>query len=287
MRRTGAIIDTAGLAVGDHICWTYASDFEHRATLSAFFAAGVEAGERLLYMAPSRDLPLAAAALRMAGIDPEALTARGGLMLAPVDDIYLHGERFDAGEQLTVFRGLVDQAVAQGYTGLRACAECAGLLRDPAIRERWPAYELRADLLASAVPLIGMCAYDRRVADEPTLELLRSVHRLHLASGRSSDLLFHIFSSPEGSLHVGGELDFTCSDTVRTLVDACIADLREPELDLTSLRFCDVAGARSIAMIARRMAEVHERVVLRGASMPFRRLWSLADLDRLAPVVMT
>jgi MEDS: MEthanogen/methylotroph, DcmR Sensory domain len=47
----GVLDHIAGLQTGDHVCWTYASDAEHRQVLTTFFAEGVARGEKVFYLA--------------------------------------------------------------------------------------------------------------------------------------------------------------------------------------------------------------------------------------------
>ena len=47
----GVLDRIAGLQTGDHVCWTYATDAEHRQVLTTFFAEGVARGEKVFYLA--------------------------------------------------------------------------------------------------------------------------------------------------------------------------------------------------------------------------------------------
>ena len=58
-------------------------------------------------------------------------------------------------------------------------------------------------------------------------------------------------------------------------------------LDLSGLRFADVAGCRAIARWARSLADRGVRVELRNAPPLMERSWHLLALDELAPVSFT
>jgi anti-anti-sigma regulatory factor len=285
MRRAGSISTARGLRPGDHVCWTYSSDDEHRQVLTDYVADAVAAGEKTVLMVRRAARDRVLSYLSDAGHDPDRLMADGRLVVDAAEDSFTPDDVFDPDSRIRFSETRVRQARDEGFTALRLFADAAWLLDHPSARDRWPAFELRAELLAARVPCLAVCGYDLRECHATALGVIGAVHSLALdANGAGSTSSFNLHATEGGGISVNGEVDFLDSDTVESLLVNSIADVAEPVLDVSSLRFADAAGMRAIAIAADEMAAVRNAVQVRGASTVFRRVWSVLGYDRLARV---
>lgn len=285
VRGVGVLDRIAGLQTGDHVCWTYASDAEHRQVLTTFIAEGVARGEKVFYLA---DDDTAAErlldALRDEGQPVDRLLASGQLVFKAAEEAYTPGGVFDPDGLLDLLRTWVEEAALKGWTGVRGAGEVAWLLGRPDVEGRSGGYELRVDVLASRLPYTGLCCYDLRDCDTAETLISQAVHPLQLAPPDPDERpLFGVHGTADGGLELLGELDCWSAEEVRVLLATAGGDLWEPVLDVSQLRFADVAAMRMIAAATRELARTHGHVELAGTSAIFRKVWGLLRLDAQTP----
>ncbi len=273
MRTKGTIFTGRDLSAGDHVCWSYSSDDEHRAVISSFFAEGIERGERIAYFAP---VELRARLPVYVGSRYEELSASGQLVELATEEALVPGAEFDS---LTLLRGweaLTTASVDAGYRGLRAAGEAGWLLERAGLGLPFTQYEFRADLLVARVPLTALCCYDLRLLDHNAVGVARALHPLTMGqTGR--DAGFSLTSAGEGTVMLAGEIDQLHAARIGTLLAEAARDITE--LELSGLQFVDVTGFRALAEAAAAIDSVHGRVRFTGASDSFQRTWILLGLD--------
>jgi anti-anti-sigma regulatory factor len=296
-RATGRVDRVAGLRAGDHIGRSYSSDGERWRALIPYFAEGVALGEKVVYVAPDADAERFHDELRDAGrdsphdLDVDRLLAGGQLALEPAESLYTVAGGFDPDSAIAALRELVERALREGRPGIRVAGEVAWLFARAEARERWPAYELRFDLLTARLPLTGMCCYDLREPDCSAANLAQAVHPLWFGEDPpawdtpAGESPFQVHGTVDGGLSIGGEMDHSSADEFGAILAGALDDLGQPVLDVSSLRFVDVAAMRAIFLAGEQLARRHDRVQVRGASSPFRKVWGLLRLDLLDPKV--
>ena len=84
-----------------------------------------------------------------------------------------------------------------------------------------------------------------------------------------------------------GDLDVANAERLAGILGASPIEGDTCTLDLSGLRFADVAGCRAIARWARSLADAGIRVELRDAPPLVQRAWRLLALDRWARVAFT
>src|SRR2546425_12758837 len=98
--------DGRRLQHGDHICWIYGSDEEHREVLTHFLKEGLEGNERVLYLTRHFTDETVMEYLREAGVAAEDVLPPGELVFLNAATGYPRGEGLPAGS--------IEQAVLQG-----------------------------------------------------------------------------------------------------------------------------------------------------------------------------
>jgi anti-anti-sigma factor len=247
-----------GLRPGDHVCWTFADAADFTAAVLPFLEEGRRLGEHLLLVGASRPELLSALA-PLPGRDE--LLASGQLEVHSTAAVYASGGQLSPAEQVTAYRSLVDAALARGRTGVRVAADVTPLVRGGVDgRRQLHVYEQLADALMGTVAMTALCLYEASLG----AEVLGPVTLLHpdQHSGEEEPLAHLSGRGPSLSLH--GEVDVTQADGLsRALVDVARGTPGEVVLDLSDLRFLDVAGARALARATQvlRGADVHLRLV--------------------------
>ncbi|HVL90783.1 MAG TPA: MEDS domain-containing protein [Actinomycetota bacterium] len=281
-RTVGPVPDTSGLGAGDHVCWVYADDEDHRAGVTRYFADGIERGERIVYVSDHYDEATVVAYLSAAGFAPKRMLEQGSLIVMPACESYPRDEHgYDLDATVAQFQAFAQQAVADGYTGFRVAGESDFLL-ETVPQHGLLAYELTADLMVREAPMTGMCLYDARHAPMERLGEVAAVHAAAVvASSLAADLpSFRLWASETETIGLAGEIDFATADTVRQiLMDGAVG--RAGVLDLTTLGFADVAAIRAIARVAQAMAGQNDRPVIRGAASQVRFVLSQFEVSSL------
>jgi len=148
---------------GDHVCAPFDSPEEQLAVAAAFIADGLRRNERCLFAGASGEtLAQFRAELRSQGTDADSAHARGALLLLTSAEAHLPDGRFSSERMLRMLNDAVEQALDDGYAGLRTCGDMTWLLDEPAGSAEVVEYEALVTQLFKDVRALGMCQYDAR-----------------------------------------------------------------------------------------------------------------------------
>jgi anti-anti-sigma factor len=237
---------------------------------AAWVAGGLDAGARVVYFEDET----AEKVLRRLHEDHTHVRGAlddGQLSIVPTDATRaaLAGSIDSIGDLL---QGLCDETVAAGWPGLRLAAECGpGLIRSGGL-DKLVAFEQLAGALARDHPIARLlCRYDRRYLDDAAVQAVRTCHEVELVTPAAyDDTLLRITHTGPATMRLAGEVDHSNRLQIRRLLSTMLDDaLRSSSaptditLDLTSLRFVDVAGAVGLVHAAEEFPSTH-RLVLVG-----------------------
>ncbi|MFJ9779606.1 MEDS domain-containing protein [Amycolatopsis sp. NPDC101161] len=256
-----------------HVCWGYRRRAEFVARARDFLAAGLAAGERVLYVAPG-DEALLIAQLRETGQFDVGLR-RGAVLVSSVDSTYTTGTVVDPAGQVRLYAAATEEALAAGFTGLRVAADATSLVRTPAQLDAFARYEHLVDRYMAAHPMSAMCGYDLTELGGDVVAQLACMHPVAHAGATPFHLHGHARAGNVAAL--AGELD----SAVRELWPLALerADLRAVPgpiaIDAHRLGFIDHRSLFDVADYAERHATT---VVLRTRLTTPARLLELFDL---------
>lgn len=173
--RAAAPRSNADLRPGDHIALLFRTAAERRAVLTPFLQHGLARGERVLYIGESPATGEVLDFLGEDGLDPHFYLERGQLLLRTVAGTFLRSGAFDPAAMAALLCQETEQALADGYAGLRFSAEMTWLLKRPAGSERLLEYEARLSKFLPGSSALVLCQYDRRrFSPELLLDVLRT-----------------------------------------------------------------------------------------------------------------
>lgn len=271
--RTRGVADTpAGLGPSDHACWIYGSDGEFRRFQRAalrFAADGMALGQRLVYVS-DRDAGEVVAGLGSLG-DLEAFRQQEALALVrPTDMVPAGAPVTDPYGLLAVFDNAVEQAITDGFVGIRVVAELGTFLEDPAWCGDQARWELVGDrYMAGPRPLAALCAYDRRLIGADGASLLACVHPVR----HDGSVTFSLFADDD-ALCLDGEVDaFQAPLLERAL--AAVPGWSPLALDVGGLQFVDAAATAVLARQVTAWSHGGADVRLCRPRPMLRRLWEL------------
>jgi len=183
-----------GYRPGDHVCHSFQDESDRESALIPFLREGLLRGERCIYAAPTPSLARTEERLRDAGVDVARARARRALVLMPADEIYGAEGRFDEDHTIALIGNVLDQSLADGYTGLRGSGQTGYPLGSSNVAAA-RAYELRVTATFGKRPFAALCSYSRQlVGDELAVEMLHT-HPKALIDG---DLCANPYFDPAG-----------------------------------------------------------------------------------------
>jgi PAS domain S-box-containing protein len=238
------------LRQGDHLCLIYDSPAEQLAVAVAFTKVGLERGERCLYVADERSPDEVLGALTAASVDVAQERQRGALLLLTANDTYLASGRFDPQAIMALYRGMVDNAVAAGFRGVRGTAEMTWALRPEVGCEGLIDYEARLNHFFAGARAIGLCQYNRARFPPAILHGILRTHPLAVLGNQVCNNLY--YEPPELVVGPGGQAR---EDGLAERVDWMMLQLRRTQKAGQEREHAEAALAES----ERRYRQLFER----------------------------
>src|SRR3954451_22240753 len=168
----------ARLRQGDHLCLVYRSAAEGTASLFPYLQAGVTAGERCLFVGHGTSGRRLEHALVEAGMDVQGECDRGALVFVTQRDNWLPGGRFDPGAMMDSLRQAEQQALDDGFSGLRATWNMGWVLEGTPGADRLIEYEAHLNRFLAGSRTCALCRYSRESCSPELIEDALQTHPL-------------------------------------------------------------------------------------------------------------
>jgi hypothetical protein len=277
MRTTGFVDSVVGLGIHDHICWAFDSPDEFRSVAARFLAEGLAGGQRVVFIGDAvgdDDLDMI-----------DGFAAARAADAARVQDVGIYAAigHVDPAAQVRVWAQAADQALADGYTGLRVAADVTPLVGTVDDRAAFGRYEYLIDALIARHSITGMCGYNRRTLGDDVVAEMATRHPLAQRSSTS----VRVFGAhrPGVAAVLAGEVDLVGHTLLRAALGS--ADWAHADgavtIDARELTFIDHQGLIQLVEQIRRRGAATELVV--GRDSVVRPLASLLRLPDLRVVV--
>jgi anti-anti-sigma factor len=281
----------AGLGWDGHLFSLHASETERRSQLATWVRWGLERDEQVIYgqddpessdpdfsgpESPDPESPELSvlAVLARQGIDVQAATAQGRLLVLPLAAVY------GAGPDEQVAR--VERALAEGYRGVRTSGQ-ASAGRTGAPEEVYPGLARRVERLCRTHPVSALCQYDRAMTVGAGLEQAAAAHgggirEAQLHTARTSD-------ATGSQLSLAGEVDWSNELVLLSAVEAAVSTASEMFwLDLRRVAFLSVGGCRALVAGTQPFRDQGGQLLLVAPQPIAERVLRLSGLDALLNV---
>lgn len=262
-----ATADVSRAAEVSHSCAFPASDEQLWEMSAAWIAEGLAGGERVTYF---EDGTVESVLERLADdrVPVESALARGQLEIVPTAGTraVLSGS---LDERRATIRARIAASLAAGHTGWRMTGQLSHALHaggGVTLRQ----YDAVLDEELMGRPARALCLYDRRRFPESSIAEMRAAHRHEVtADSVYDDGLLRITRSGAGRARLAGEADHSNHRMIDRLLTSVLDEALWSDagpaavtLDLSSLRFLDVAGAVTLMRAAERFPSTHRLVLL-------------------------
>jgi signal transduction histidine kinase len=152
----------ARLRQGDHLCLIYRSAAEQTAVLVPFLKAGLAAGERCLFAGHGASGRRLEHALQETGLDVRAECERGALVFLNRRETWLPGGHFDPGTMMDILRQAEQDALDDGFAGLRVTWNMSWVLEGTPGAHRLVEYEAHLNRFLAGSRTCALCRYSRQ-----------------------------------------------------------------------------------------------------------------------------
>lgn len=166
VRMIGPVESPRGFGLQDHLCWVHGDLCDYRPRLTEFFSEGLERGLQVAYLGAGNVEELREHLDRIIDVGP--LLTREALRIISFDEIYRAGEPVVPAEVIKKYAAATQEALTDGYRGLRISADVTDLVRAPEQQEAFARFEFlleRLLLMASAVGAVRVSPRTRRCGD--------------------------------------------------------------------------------------------------------------------------
>lgn len=171
----------------DHVALFYRDQREQFAATVPFVRTGIERGEQCYYVTSDESPDTVRDALRSDGLDVDALTKSGGLLIRTGRDVYLPTGRFDKDAMFTFFGKATKEATASGHTALRATGDLGWALSDAPGSESLMAYERALEDQYRRLPVMLLCRYDGALFPQEIIDEAQRTHARVVVDGVLKD----------------------------------------------------------------------------------------------------
>jgi len=143
MKSRTSFCPSADWRPGNHLCFLYETDEEHRAVMSSFLQQGLEYGEKVLYLLDQRAPETILKYLKDEGLDLEPYLRRGQLVFLNARETYLDQGKFEPEALINFWLRELEKSVAEEFKGLRVTGEMTWALQPAPGVDRLIEYEIR------------------------------------------------------------------------------------------------------------------------------------------------
>jgi signal transduction histidine kinase len=168
----------ARLRQGDHLCLIFESPEDPSAALVPFFKTGLAAGDRCFYIGPDAAAQHIERALARQKISVGHELERGALVLLTQRERWLPGGRFEPGEMMDLLRQTEQQALDDGFHGLRITWDMGWVLDGAPGTERLIEFEALLNRFLAGSRTSALCRYNRPSATASRLQGVLHTHPL-------------------------------------------------------------------------------------------------------------
>ena len=196
MRRRGTCYEVIGMRPHDHIGWVFEDRPDFDLLARRFLSEGSARGELLMLVVENPETAV------VDGLE-DTVTGRP-VQVASLAEVYGPSGVVDPEGQRATFAGVLNEALAAGYSGIRVAADNTPLVMTRERLDAWMRWESVADRFMSENPVTGLCAFDRHRVDVDQLRHLATLHPLVSASTPTPQ--FRLYAYDEG-VWVEGLLD--------------------------------------------------------------------------------
>jgi len=253
------------IAHGQHTCGIIGTQPDRLQMVSGFVRHGLAAGDRVWCFPNGCRSAVLDRLRRDDSADDDAL-ASGQLTVLPTHESALGALASEPDEVIDGLRRAVDEALDAGWNGFRLVGDLGWATRGRCCPERLMDFEIQVGEVLASSPATALCQYDRYRYDAATMAELTRVHAVTIGTVTApvgEELSVSPLAGVAG-LRLAGEVDLSTRETFRTALDDTLPSQDDLHLELSELRFIDVAGVQVMLLAMQRLRPGKRMIVHRA-----------------------
>ncbi len=166
---------------GDHLCCIYEDKQSSLSAITSFVLGGLKQGEKCLYIVDDRTKKDIIQYFEDEDIDIDKYLEEGQFEFLTKKEAYLKDDYFDPDEMIDILKRAEEEALDEGYRGLRVTGEMTWVLTDLPGTEKLIEYEAKLNKFFPDSNSIGLCQYnEKRFSPEILIDVLHTHPRVLL-----------------------------------------------------------------------------------------------------------
>ncbi|MYS79094.1 MEDS domain-containing protein [Embleya scabrispora] len=274
--QAGATVAAVGsMAYGSHCCFVSADEEIVRLAVHSYVRDGLSADDRVLCLLGRRDRTWLMSTLSEGPAWPAEREADGSLVVVDVGATPLWEGEFSPEGMAQTFFAAVEQALADGFRGLRVCGDMTWGRAGGVAYDDLHEFERLAGLGLPGRRAMGFCLYDPREFSSVQVDAQESLHPLVAGTGRARPPSLQVTDTTKG-LRLIGEADVATRALLEEALRRATAAQsgRDLVVDLSALEFADLGAMESLYRTAAALGP-DRRLVLRAAGPAVRKVLDL------------
>ncbi len=161
--------------LGTHMCCIYRDKEEQLSALSSFMSLGIERNEKCLYIVDDRTKTEVIEAFEKLDFDVEKFIKSNQFEFLTKSETYLKDGYFDPDEMIELLDKAQEQALNEGYVGLRVAGEMTWVFSEVPGVENLMEYETKLNEFLPDQKIIAICQYnEERFTPETLVDVIRT-----------------------------------------------------------------------------------------------------------------
>ncbi|MFO7946599.1 MAG: MEDS domain-containing protein [Armatimonadota bacterium] len=149
------------LLPGDHCCWLYETPEQHKNFLTRYIKEGLALGQKIICTVPCDGPCIVDEYLAEAGVEAQPYKDSQQLELPTPEMLYLSDGVFDPDHVIETILRLTEEALDEGFTGLRGTGDMSWAMNDVPGKERLMEYECMLNSVVADAPVTALCQYNQ------------------------------------------------------------------------------------------------------------------------------
>jgi anti-anti-sigma factor len=287
VRLAGEVESARGLGSCSHVGWGYADRAEFRTRAFEYLIDGVAAGQRIEFVGCGAVEALRAELAGFTGgavVDHDVVLDQSAVRVASVNEVYAFvgtTRVVDPVRSVAARVAAAEDALAAGYTGLRAVVDATALAGTVVQRTAYARYEYLLDQQSSVVPLATVCAYDLAELGSGAVAEMACLHPL-TSRGASE---FRLYADEGANFALAGEIDFSCAALLGETLGRVLPPESGSEL-VVNARDLEFIDQRALLVFDRCVAERGIRMVMHTPRKTVARVAEAIGLEHVDVLVL-
>jgi anti-anti-sigma regulatory factor len=276
VRTIGPVESPRGFGLQDHTCWVHGDGRDYRPHLTEFFGEGLERGLQVAYLGTGNVEELREHFDRFIDVGP--LLTRKDIRIISFDEVYRPGEPVVPAEVMMKYAAATQEALADGYQGLRISADVTDLVRAPEQQDAFARFEFLLERYSSRNPLSALCEYRLELGDAVTQ--FACMH----AAVPAGLTPFQMFACDDEAVGLLGEFDAAGHAAFKRALQSIqpVPDDSTLVFDMSAVRFMDHRALLTLDSYAQ---ESQVPVLVRSMPPAVRRVARVLGLEHLGSVL--